>query len=423
MMEKIIKVINNNILILKNFSYLSFVQVLAILMPLIYYPYLIRVLGSETYGKVLYAQAIIGFLSIFIQFGFSISATKNAATIDNDKIEMSQLFSVVFYLKLILLLLSFLILNSVVYIFEFEMITTGLLFIFFLTCIGDVFLVQWYYQGRQMMKFVALSTLISRFLAMVGIFIFVNKETDYYILAFILSLSSLFGNLVMFINVFLNCKIKFCKVNKSLLISTFKESFTFFLSRLSVVLVDKINIVIIGYFIGNSAISIYDLASKMTALLQLPFNMLNQAFYPNIAKTKNTAKVFLLIKWLLPFSIFIYMISIYLSDWFVLFYAGEDMLYSSYIFAFLGIIVPINVISHFFGNCILVVHNFSKEFNLSIIFAFVLYLLSILFLSVLNMTTLWSFTISIIMFNVCVAVLRFYYSFQKGMFFIKSEDV
>jgi PST family polysaccharide transporter len=43
-----------------NFSYLSALQLFSIIVPLVTYPYLIGVLGSERYGMIVYSEAVIG---------------------------------------------------------------------------------------------------------------------------------------------------------------------------------------------------------------------------------------------------------------------------------------------------------------------------------------------------------------------------
>lgn len=415
MIVKLRSTIINNLVVLKNFSYLSGVQLLTILMPLIYYPYVIRVVGSELYGKVLFTQAIVGFYSIFIQFGFSISATKQAAIYKDNNVKLSKLFSSIFFLKILLLSISFVVFNFMLYFLGFDNSDVLLYYICFITCVGDVFLVQWYYQGKEMMKFVALSSLISKTVALIGVFVFVSDKYDYYVLALILSCSSLFGNLVMFLNAIIKHKARFYMVSFNALFLVFKESFAFFISRLSVVLVDKINITLIGTLIGDSAVSIYDLANKMTALIQLPFNMLNQAFYPNIAKKKDNKKVVSLIKWILPTSFICYIVGVVLSKPFVLAYGGDNMLLSSSLFILLGLIVPISTVSHFMGNCILVVNGFNEKFNYSIYISSLIYVVLVVVLSQTDFISLFSLAAIVVSFNLSVAIIRLKYAYDNNL--------
>ena len=65
--------IKRNKTIVENFGYLSILQVFSTLIPLISYPYLVKVLGSELYGLVIFAQTVSIILSNIVDYGFNIS--------------------------------------------------------------------------------------------------------------------------------------------------------------------------------------------------------------------------------------------------------------------------------------------------------------------------------------------------------------
>ena len=72
-------------IIVKNYIALLFIQGANFILPLIILPYLVRVLGSEKFGLVMIAQSVAIFLTIIVDFGFNISATKEVASLKNDK--------------------------------------------------------------------------------------------------------------------------------------------------------------------------------------------------------------------------------------------------------------------------------------------------------------------------------------------------
>ena len=53
--------------VLVNFSYLSILQIFTIVFPLLTYPYLLRVVGLELYGVLVFAQTIISYVSLVIR--------------------------------------------------------------------------------------------------------------------------------------------------------------------------------------------------------------------------------------------------------------------------------------------------------------------------------------------------------------------
>ena len=79
--------------LIRNFSYLSLLQVFNLILPLIVYPYLIRVLGKETYGLVVFAQSLVFYLVILVGFGFNISATKEVSIHRNDSKKLGEIVS------------------------------------------------------------------------------------------------------------------------------------------------------------------------------------------------------------------------------------------------------------------------------------------------------------------------------------------
>lgn len=158
---------------------MSVLQVFNILLPLVTYPYLIRVLGSNVYGTVIYAQALIMYFSLIINFGFNISGTKKIAENINDKVKLSEIVSSIYTIKLFLFLISFLILLlSIYFISSIREIWLLILFSFTAT-LNELFFPQWYFQGVDKMKYITLLNISARVLFTVLIFFVVKDKGDY----------------------------------------------------------------------------------------------------------------------------------------------------------------------------------------------------------------------------------------------------
>src|SRR5690606_41559561 len=96
-----------NKLLLAIFSYVTIVKFVRLFRPLLAYPYLIKTIGTDQYGSLIYSQAIIGYFVILINFGFSITATREIAPNREDKRKLSSIVSATYFIKLCLFIISF----------------------------------------------------------------------------------------------------------------------------------------------------------------------------------------------------------------------------------------------------------------------------------------------------------------------------
>ena len=78
MINKVKKTINSgeNKRLLGNFFSLSVLQIFSYVLPLLTLPYLVRILGVETFGLISFATAFIIFFNILVDYGFNLSATR-----------------------------------------------------------------------------------------------------------------------------------------------------------------------------------------------------------------------------------------------------------------------------------------------------------------------------------------------------------
>lgn len=392
--------------VLKNFSNLAFINVLTMLIPFFYYPYLIRVLGGEIYGKVLYIQVLYSFLAILIQFGFSISATKNVSLCRDDSIKLSEIYSSVFYIKLALTAISLCIIGVFFAVVELSQED----FMLHISCsvilIGDLFLIHWFYQGIEKMQYVSIATLINKLLLLALIFIFVNGQDDAVFFASAFSVSYIAGNFTMFVFAKYRFGLRFVNVPFDNLKITFIDSYNFFLSRLSAVLVERLNISILGLTGNLSDIAYYDLAAKLVGLAQMPFGMLNQAYYPHATRERNKFKVYKVINILLVLSVIVYVSSSLCIDFVIETFAGGNMLGSVIIFYILAITIIINVPSHFVGNCLLVVNNQVRTFNRSVVIGSLLYSAFIALIYTFDLLNVLALSIGFVIYNLFVCIYR-----------------
>lgn len=377
--------------IISSFSYLSLIQIITLLVPFIYYPYLIRKYNITDYGLVIFIQSIIMLLAIIVDFGFNISGTRSASENRDKKIRLNIIYSSITYIKITLFFICliiyqiFILLNNKLN--EHYFLSNFL----FLIVLGEALFSQWLYLGLEKIKFAAIINLLSRIILLIIILVGTNTSLGFFSFPLALVLSSLFNGFVSIYFVRTRLKVKFVKVSLNRMKRDLIESYSFLLSRSVGVIILKLNTYLIGNYIGLAQVAYYDLAEKLINLALMPLNILNQILYPHIARTKNFHLTFKVIFILLAVYLAIYPIVFLLGEDVIILFAGNDM---SEAFPYLLIlyIIPIaNIVTYFSGNCALILINKKTAFNNSIYFSALMYIVlisALLLTSKFNITAL-----------------------------------
>lgn len=293
-----------------NYFALLFIQCSNFILPLITFPYLVRVLESEKYGLVMIAQSVAIFLTIIVDFGFNISATREISNLRNDKKELSEYYWNVFLIKIILIIVSFLLLivlvltinrfklDPLVYIFSFGLV------------LGQAIFPTWFFQGIEKMKIITFINISAKAFFTFAIFIFILSPKDYLLVPILNGLGFIISGIIGLIY---SLKfVSFQKPNAKKAIGIAKESFSLLVSNLSVSLYTSSNVLILGFFGGDVIAGIYASIEKLIVASKSIYMPLYQALFPNVSK-KSPKEVAIFIKKIIsPISALGFFISVFI---------------------------------------------------------------------------------------------------------------
>lgn len=366
--------------LISNFSYLSVLQLFQLLLPLITYPYLIRVLGKENYGVVVVSNAIISYLSVFINFGFEISETKQISVDRDNANKVSEIISTVFTIKIVFTFLAILGLLILLVVIP-ELNKHKSLYMASIAILLDVAVnPRFYFQGTEKMKFITYLTISSKLIFLILTFVVIKTPAHYILVPLLTGAGALLSSIVGVIIIFKEQGIHFVLPTIHKIKRMIQNSVPFFTSRLSVLAISKTNVILIGVFAGYAEVSYYDLAEKLVNVMKMPFNTLNQALFPNVSKTKNIN----LVKKTLRYLILIYIlgyISLYIfGESLINLFGGSELLPARFVLYVLGLTAVTELLSVFLGAPILLVMGYKKEYNSSIIWGSLFYAILVLVL-------------------------------------------
>ena len=286
MIKKIINTENKQKLF-NNFLSLATLQMLNYLLPIITFPYLVRVLGIENFGLLAFAGAIVAYFAILTDYGFQLSATKDISVNRNNKKKVIEIFSAVMSIKLFLMFCSFLILFFIISSID-SLKKDMLIYIFtFGSIVGQVLLPTWFFQGMEKMKYITIVNIISRVIFTISIFIFIENENDVYFVPLLNSLGAIIAGIISlaFVKKEFNISFKFQKTN--ILKKYFLEGWHIFMQKFYVNIYTRTNILILGILTNNTVVGYYSIAEKLYMALQSLYRPIVQTIYPYIAKERN----------------------------------------------------------------------------------------------------------------------------------------
>ena len=348
-MKKIIsealKIRSEKVLI-SNFLSLTSVQLANYILPLITLPYLIRVLGVEKFGLISFAQAFMHYFVIITDYGFGLSATRDIAIYRDHREKLVEIFNSVFWAKIILMILSFIIL--IILLYSFKKFSAEILFylIFFLVVIGNTLFPTWFFQGIEKMSLIALLNFISKVFYTASVFIFIKMENHYIYIPLLQGLASIFIGIISLSFIYMKFKIRLQSCSFSSLKEQFKNGWYIFLSEVSIGFYDSIRIFIVGLLTNNLITGYYSIAEKLSSIIRLfPIQPLLKATYPRLSKiySENKQKalqtMYLLQRWTSLYSIVTCTIAFIFAPYIVQIIAGN--IYHETILAFRILLIAI----------------------------------------------------------------------------------
>ncbi|MBP1631439.1 MAG: rane protein [Bacteroidetes bacterium] len=399
-------------ILVQNFSYLSSIQIINVLLPLVVYPYLIKTLGTTFYGLVIFSQAVINYFVIFVGFGFNISATKQISIYRDQPSKLDEIVSSVLIIKSLLfifaLFLLLLLINVIPHAKDYKL----LFFLSMWACIYDVVFPVWYFQGVEKMKFITLITLVSRFVFFVLVFLFIISPIDYILFPLINGFASLLGGGIALWIIFFYYKRRFIFQPFRVLKFYFMDSIPIFISNISSSLYVSTNKVIVGSFLTLGDVAYYDIAEKITTVLKIPQSILGQTLFPKMNKDRDISFIKKIFKLTLIFHAILLLFLFVSSKYVILLLGGEQMLPAFWVVNLMSLMVPITAMSNVFGIQILIAFDYSKKFSKIILNSGLAYFILVSLIFCFSSFNLYNITVVSLLTEIFVAF-SMYFSCRK----------
>ncbi|MCM1321955.1 MAG: oligosaccharide flippase family protein [Prevotella sp.] len=275
----------------KNTVMLYVMQISGYVFPLLSFPYLTRILGAEKYGVVVFANSIMTYFMLFIEFGFLLSGTNSCSLAADDKEQLGRITFGIIQAKCFLALPAAAILVAGC-LFVQKMRQDSLFFaLSFFGIFLTAFLPDFLFRGIEKMGVITYRVIVSKAVYTAAIFLFVRKEDDYFIIPIATIGANLFAVVLTWIEIIRKKMITFFFVPAKDMFVRLKESSLFFLSRIATTFYTSLNTVILGFNFPEASVGQYGAANTIANTCRSLMSPVSDSIYPYMVKQKNFALV------------------------------------------------------------------------------------------------------------------------------------
>ena len=355
-----------------NFANYGFYQMVNYVFPLLTIPYIVRIIGVSYFGVLSFAQAVIYYLTVVVEYGFSFTGVQLIAQNKNPQ-KQSEALSAIFMIQFGIALLGLLGLLIGLGIFQ-DMRAYRLVYLFtFLAIPAQILQAIWFYIGAEEMHFLNIINLISRILYITSIFVLVKQQTHFVIIPLLNAGAMMISGIVSLMFIIGKFKIKFYFVRLPVLILYLKDGWHLFLSNFSMNMYRNTNVLILGLVADKSAVGIYSAGEKLVKALQSIFTPLTQTLYPYISRMtvtepgRSRRSIKILMKYMIVLTGIVTALIFYFSKPITHLLFGTEFILTSNIVKITCGIIVIGMVNYILGILFMTNFNMKAQFSCAVV--------------------------------------------------------
>jgi len=274
-----------------NLFALASVQISNAGLPLLVFPYVLKMVGEGLYTRIAISEAVAIIVGTFVLFSFDIEGVGKVAGLDMDEdgAHISQVFSEIFVTRSIIFLSCMIMLLVVSPLLPSNSLTSVLPWM--LIPLSYVFQPTWLYIGLERNSPLAVCTIISRLLAIVLVVLLVKSPADYLWMPMVIGALYLSGGIASYCYALWEFGIKLSYVPFGRVKELLFAGKEIFFGLASVILYRDLNVILINV-VGGSGIDIaaYSISEKIVKGVQAAIRPLNQLYFPRaLVITRNAS--------------------------------------------------------------------------------------------------------------------------------------
>ncbi|WP_324718112.1 oligosaccharide flippase family protein [Carboxydochorda subterranea] len=250
--------------------------------PLILVPYLARVLKPSGYGMVLLAQSLAIWLTLIMEYGFVLSATREVARHRREREHLRDIVSSVLGAQLLLALTAACLTVASGFFVDAFRAEPGFAILAWLIAISQAFAPVWYFQGIELMTYPATVNVIAKGLATGATFLWVGRPEDAWKVLALQGMGGFVAMWILFGKMAREVRPSWPSAGK--VKAALRMGWPLFFYRGAASLFTTANTFVLGVFVPPERVAFYAGPEKIAKAMLSTLEPFGQALYPRMTR-------------------------------------------------------------------------------------------------------------------------------------------
>jgi len=264
----------------ENLASLYGVHIASYVIPLFTLPYLARVLRPAEWGSLAFAEAYSLYMTLIVEYGFGLSATREVARVRNDARARGQQLSGVLGAQVFLAVAALIVTAALARTLPIFATRSQLLPGAVLLGLSRAANPMWYFQGIERMRVMSLLNIATSAAGAAGIFILVQSPGDGWVALALRGGAALSSTIIGLLIAYRDTPFLWPSIRGSK--DALWQGGSLFLLKGSVTLYTTANVLILGMLAPPAIVAWYAGAEKIAKAAVSGIGPMAQAFYPRI---------------------------------------------------------------------------------------------------------------------------------------------
>ncbi|MFO0328112.1 MAG: flippase [Gemmatimonadota bacterium] len=267
-----------------NVAWMGMILAASTLIPMVTLPHMTRALGAESFGKVVFVQAVMAFAVVFTDYAFSWSGVRDIAGVRGEKAVLSRTFLGIWGAQWVLTLLA----GPALMLFAwFHGIGEGDAALYVLgylgIVIGNTLFPVWFFQGLERMGEIALIQVATRLLSVPAILGLVRSPRDTALALAIQAFVTVLAGALAIAHMRRRGWITWQAPHAVAVIDALRGGSSLFVSKLGISVYTALAPIVLGLTAGTTAVSYFSIADRLRLAGQSLLTPITNALFPRLS--------------------------------------------------------------------------------------------------------------------------------------------